>query len=302
MKKWVYSILTVNILIIIIFTATYRFGIVKSSAIDEGMAGKEKYMNITTTNKPLYYMVKDLVKDKHAVEYMLKSEEELWNYQYTEDSLTNIEKKDLFFYNGGNLEPWAEGFIYKLKKDKVSSINVSRGIKLNYITNGKRYGDKDIKENPYYWLGIEEYKVALSNIKNALAEKDPVNRDFYEKNYEKKLKEIGYLEEDIKYVSDKLKSYSLIITSEEFDYITNYLGVINTKIMRHKEVNQENINKLFKDSKAIVFFEKDNKVKSELESMVNYPNTEKVYLVKYDGEKDYIELIKENINALKKIK
>lgn len=299
MKKWIYAVLTINIIVIVIFAATYRFGVVKSSAISREKESSEKYLNIVVTSKPLYYIVKDITQDKHNVEYMFKTEQEIFEYKYTEDSISNIEKKDLFFYNGGNLEPWIEGFTAKLKKDRLSAVNVSRGVKLSLLDNPKRYGDKEIKENPYYWLGIEEYKIALSNIKNAIEEKDPVNRQLYEKNYEKKLKEISIVEEEMKEATSKLNIYSLIISGDKFDYMLSSLGLTNVKTIKLKEFNKDNASKILKDSKSIIFLEKKDLL---AEDAIKSNTTQIIYLEKYNEEKDYIDVIKSNIKSIKELK
>lgn len=299
MKKFIYGIITINVIVIVIFAATYRFGIVKSSAIVREKESSEKYLNIVVTSKPLYYIVKDIAGDKHNVEYMFKTEKDIWEYKYTEDSINNIEKKDLFFYNGANLEPWIDSFTAKLKKDKLSTINVSRGVKLNLLDNPRKYGDKEIKENPYYLLGIEEYKIALSNIKNSIEEKDPVNRQFYEKNYEKKLKEIYIAEEEMKVSISKLNHYSLILSKDEFDYGLNSFNLTNIRL---KEFDKDISNKILKNQKAIIILEKDESLNEDIQYTMKDNNSQVIYLEKYNGDKDYINIIKDNMKIIKEIK
>lgn len=299
MKKFIYGIITINVIVIVIFAATYRFGIVKSSAIVREKESSEKYLNIVVTSKPLYYVVKDIAGDKHNVEYMFKTEKDIWEYKYTEDSINNIEKKDLFFYNGANLEPWIDSFTAKLKKDKLSTINVSRGVKLNLLDNPRKYGDKEIKENPYYLLGIEEYKIALSNIKNSIEEKDPVNRQFYEKNYEKKLKEIYIAEEEMKVSISKLNHYSLILSKDEFDYGLNSFNLTNIRL---KEFDKDISNKILKNQKAIIILEKDESLNEDIQYTMKDNNSQVIYLEKYNGDKDYINIIKDNMEIIKEIK
>ncbi|WP_051652481.1 metal ABC transporter substrate-binding protein [Clostridium algidicarnis] len=299
MKKFIYGIVTINVIVIVIFAATYRFGIVKSSAIVGEKESSEKYLNIVVTSKPLYYIVKDITGDKHNVEYMFKTEQDILEYNYTEDSINNIEKKDLFFYNGANLEPWIDVFTAKLKKDKLSTVNVSRGVKLNLLDNPRKYGDKEIKENPYYLLGIEEYKIALSNIKNSIEEKDPVNRQFYEKNYEKKLKEISIVEEEMKEAIGKLNTYSIIVSSDEFDYGLNSFNLTNVRLKRFDKNISDSI---LKDQKAIIILEKSDSSNEDIQSTMKDNNSQIIYMEKYNGDKDYLNVIKDNMKIIKDAK
>ena len=153
----------------------------------------EVNLNIMVTDKFLYFMTKDIVNDKHFVQYMFKNKEEEFNYIYSKDSLNNISKQDLFIYNGAGLEPWINEFLDKLNKSKVGVINISRGINLLSYNKQVKYKNLVLKNNPYYWLNIDNYKIALLNIKNSIQDKDPRNRDYYEKNFSNKLKELeGY--------------------------------------------------------------------------------------------------------------
>lgn len=51
-----------------------------------------------------------------------------------------------------------------------------------------KFENKVLKDNPYYFLNLNNYKIVLSNTKNAIQDKDPSNRDFYEKKFFKYIK------------------------------------------------------------------------------------------------------------------
>ncbi len=58
------------------------------------------------------------------------------------------------------MEPWHDELISNLNKGNLGIINSSRGIRtVNF--NGENSG----KENPYYMVGYDEYKIELYNIK-----------------------------------------------------------------------------------------------------------------------------------------
>ena len=89
----------------------------------------------------------------------------------------------------------------------------------------------DSKEevNPYYYLGINEYKIALYNTKIALQEKDIANRDYYEKNYDEIIKEIDSFMKEVKLALEKGKEYKILVDSNKFDYFFKNLGISLSK-------------------------------------------------------------------------
>jgi hypothetical protein len=98
---------------------------------------------------------------------MFKSRVDELNFKFTNDSLDNISKNDLLIYMGGGFEPWINGFVDKLDKSNVTPINVSRGVKFISYDKPVKINDTEFKDNPYYLMNIDNYKIALMNIKNS---------------------------------------------------------------------------------------------------------------------------------------
>jgi ABC-type Zn uptake system ZnuABC Zn-binding protein ZnuA len=173
---------------------------------------RDKYLNIMTVNKPQYDMVKKIIKEKNNVEYMFTNEKEINEFKYSEDVLKNISNMDLFIYTGTSFEPWSNSFIDELKKGNLGIINLARGIRLLNFEN-----DGDNKENPYYFEGIEEYKIALYNVKAAVQDRDPQNRDYYEANYNEAIK---IFEDSIKEYDEKIK----LLSDYKFIKLNNFIS------------------------------------------------------------------------------
>ena len=232
---------------------------------ENGVEGiKDSPLNITTVNKNQYFMVKSIVLDKHNVEYLSDNEKEIYDFKYGEDIINNISERDLFIYSGMNNEPWINEFIGKLKKGDLGIINMSRGIKtLTYEKNGV------VSENPYYWLGINEYKIALYNIKSAIQEKDPKNKNYYEENYSNVIRDIEKYIKDISVELEKYKDYTILTNTNTFDYLLNDLGL--TKIMIEEEITRSVLLEKNLDENKIIFIKEKNIMESpiKLESKID---------------------------------
>ncbi|NSJ90374.1 zinc ABC transporter solute-binding protein, partial [Coprococcus sp. MSK.21.13] len=151
-------------------------------------------LGIVVTDKLLYYMTRKITGERHFVEYIFKDRNMERNFKATKDNLNSVSKEDLFIYNGLDVEPWFNEFTAKLDKNKVGVINISRGINLINYTKEKKHNGNNILRNPYYWMNIDNYKIALLNIKNSIQDKDPKNRDYYEENFQEEIKELSLLE------------------------------------------------------------------------------------------------------------
>ncbi len=166
--------------IMIIITLTFSIGMgvfanpLLANTENDQKEDREKYLNIMTVNKPQYKMVRKIVKDKHNVQYMMTEETDINEFKYNKQIIENVSNMDLFIYSGTSFEPWTNSFINELKKGSMGIINLSRGMRLlNYD------GNESSKENPYYFEGIDSYKIALYNVKAAIQDRDPKNRDYY---------------------------------------------------------------------------------------------------------------------------
>lgn len=249
---------------------------------------RDKFLNIITVNKSQYDMVKRIVKDRNSVEYMLTSEKDITEFKYNDEVLSNISNMDLFIYSGTSFEPWTNSFIDELQKGNLGIINLARGIRiLSYDENGIN------KENPYYFEGIEEYKIALYNVKAAIQDRDPQNRDYYEENYNEAIK---IFDNKIKEYDDKIKAledYKFITLNNDFDYFTKALN-LNTINLNNNEIEEFiKVNKL--DPKKIIFI-----VDGEQGSRINLSGYNTVNLWKYYGDMSFDDLILYNINELSK--
>jgi ABC-type Zn uptake system ZnuABC Zn-binding protein ZnuA len=267
-------------------------------------------LNIMTTDKLLYGMVKSIVRDRHSVEYMFKDRNTELNFQFTDDSLNNIAKQDLFIFTGAGFEPWMNDFINKLNKNRVGVINVSRGIKLLSYNKVVKYKDTILRENPYYLLNPDNYKIALMNIKNSIQDKDPKNRDIYETNFSKALKNLDVYQKDLKSVTDKLGDCNFIVIEDELSYFVKYnnLNVLdlggdkNTiQIMPSDSSAKEAAEAKLKNSKNLVLLYSNNEVLKDNAAVIKKYNIKTVNIKLCNGDVGYEELLKSNIESLKSI-
>jgi len=267
----------------------------------------EVNLKIMTTNKLLNYMVKDIVKDKHYVNYMFKNETEQWNFVFSKDSLENISSQNLFIYVGASFEPWIGSFIDGLNKTSVGVINASRGVKLMDYDYEVKYKDTVLKDNPYYWLNISNYKVMMLNIKNVIEEKDPENRGFYEDNFAKVKKEAETYEKGLEDIADKAKDCLFLVQGDRLDYFMKDNDLKYLKLNEYysipieKRVEREDFEKKLKEAKKLILLYEAESDRLVNEVLINEYNIKTANVIAYKEGYTFQQILKYNIDSLNNV-
>lgn len=286
MKKLTYALVIFTF--ILFLGLTFSYNPLMANPTDVLDKEKDVYLNILTVNKEIYKMTKALVGNKHNVEYLFNNEKEVKEFKISDNVIDNILNMDLFIYNGLGYEPWINDIVDSAKNSNVGIINMSRGIRT--ITKDLSVG---YEENPYYLLGFNEYKIALYNIKTALQERDIKNRNYYEENYNKLVKELDEFltksKEEIKLYED----YSIVTNTDKFDYLLRELGLQAIKI----KDNEEDID-VSKVDKIIFIYDKDNENIDDLKKTMKSEYT----YIGLSSEEDTDVLTKNIIDIIEVIK
>ena len=277
----------------LIITAAFFLGIggvsktLMADTSENEKNNRDVYLNIITVNKPEYEMVKEIAGDKHNIEYMFKNTKDIKDYKYDENTLKNISNMDLFFYSGaGNENATINNMINGLDKSNLGVVNLSRGIReLKYKVDGK-----DI-QNPYYYLGIPEYKIMLYNAKAALQEKDPANRDYYEGNYNKLVKSIDESKSSFDKNTKGIDKYTFVLENKKLEYFFKGLG-INFKVLPEKSSLEDYAKGNNLNVKDIVF------VKSEDSKYKGKEDVKTINLDSFNDNKEFKKIINDNMKQL----
>ncbi len=170
-------------------------------------------------------------------------------------------------------------------------------------------------------MNLNNYKIVLSNTKNAIQDKDPSNRDFYEKNfsniqdkdpsnrdfYEKNfsnmLKRIESYEEEFSKISDKTSEFVFIVDEDKLDYFIKYLNLNILKIKRDEKdkiTNEKEVEDICKKHKEkCIFLSSSNDILKNNEKLLDKYKVKPLLLKIYDNDILYEDMIQYNISLLK---
>ncbi len=150
---------------------------------------------------------------------------------------------------------------------------------------------------------MNNYKIVLSNTKNAIQDKDPSNRDFYEKNFSNILKRIDGYEEEFSKISDKTGEFVFIVDEDKLDYFIKYLNVNTLKIKRDEKdniTNEREIEDICKKYKGkCVLLSSSNDILKNNKNLLDKYKIKPLLLKIYDNDILYEDMIQYNISLLK---
>lgn len=257
-----------------------------ANATYDSEANRDVYLNIMTCNKVQYEMVKAIAGDKHNVLFMFINEEDSLNFKYTQETTNNLENMDLFLYSGNGYEPWVSKLNDSISNGKVGIIDLSRGIRtIDFQSN------ENSKVNPYYWTGVDEYKIALYNIKSAIQDKDPLNREIYEENYDDAVNKVDIYVRATSDQTSKLSEYTFIALDDYLDYFYKNISITPLKL-KGKTVEEVIIENKLDPIKVVILKDKDTKFEEIGFKVIN--------LEKYNGNNSAEEIIVNNYKNLYK--
>jgi zinc transport system substrate-binding protein len=276
---------------------------------EEGENGKDKPL-IYTSIYPIYDFANNVGKDKISLKMMIPPGSEPHDWEPTAKMMTELEKADVFIYNGAGMEPWAEKMIGAVNNKKLIVVEASNGIDLLKSGQCEHEGEE---YDPHVWLDPNNAIKQTENIKNALIQVDPDNKEFYELNCREYVDKLLDLDREIEQVVEKLKYKELVVTHAAFGYFTNRYGLKQIAVKGLTPQEEPSAAKLTEIAKLL----KEKELKYVYLETLSDPRLSEVLAREVGAKtallnpiggvtsedikqgKDYLFIMKENLNTLR---
>lgn len=255
-------------------------------------------INIITTVYPLEYISTRLYGENSVINSIYPDGINIQEYKISSKEYKDFSKQDLFIYNG--LTTDRDIALKLLNKNKdILIMDANFGMEF-------QYGIEELWLNPSNLLMISQ------NIKNSLSElidskyiKNEINS-----SYEELKVELSELDADIKLLSENAKNKTIVVASKSLQYLNKYgFDVIFIDDTTETENNIAKVKKLI-DNNSIKYIyilenDKESKIFEQLKSdkkitSLTIDKIDNITDEQRDNKEDYITLMKQNIELLKK--
>ncbi|CRF33732.1 ABC transporter substrate-binding protein [Brachyspira suanatina] len=200
----------------IIFILSLLVGCSNASKNNQKQDSSDK-LKVYASIYPMYDFAKKICGDKADVYNMTSAGSEPHDFEITSKDMANLTKANLFIYNGGGMEHWVDTV-----KDSIKE--------LKYIESSSNIDNEGL--DPHFWLSPIKAKKQMENIKNALAEIDAANADYYNSNYNFYADRLDELDNHFRDVLLNVQNTNLVVTHPAFGHFCKEYSLNQVAIAR----------------------------------------------------------------------
>ena len=272
---------------------------------------------ILTSFYPIYIMTLNVTNGAKNIEVSNMAEKLagcIHDYTLTTTDLRKFENADIFIQNGAGLENFSDKIASSYPNVKI--ISAAQNV-TNFIYSDGKNDDTEKNEdgeeeesNSHIWLSIENYKKEVQAITTELSTLNLENADIYRKNCNTYLQKLDDLQEKFKKLN--LQGEKAICLNESLEYLLKENGIDETFVETdHEQASisakmvKDIISKMQEENIKSIFIDKDDSDK--LAKVLQNETNAKIYVLNsgMNGKDDlnsYINIMEENLKALKQIK
>jgi zinc transport system substrate-binding protein len=178
------------------------------------------HLHVVASFYPLQDFARQVGGSRVYVTNMTPGGTEPHDYEPPTKALADAEKAPVFIYNGGQMEPWVQGF---LKGYTGVTVKSSNGIELLHAASED---NPDVRVNdPHFWLDPVLAQRIVDNIASGLSTADPVNRSYYLHNATVYKQQLSKLDADFRTGLANCSLHTIVTSHDAFTYLGKRYGL-----------------------------------------------------------------------------
>lgn len=217
-KRFIFAVLLV-IIIVAVISAVFARG--------QRQVAQDK-IEVTASVYPMAEFAQQVGGDKVHVTNITPVGTEPHDFEPSPQDIIKIEQSKVFIYTGAGFEPWADRVVPTLQG--VTVINASEGIPLLRATPEAGEKPNPHGTDPHFYLDPVLDQKVVHTIARKLAEVDPANRAFYEKNASIYAKKLADLDKEYRTGLIICNSRDIVTAHASFAYIAKRYNLVQIPI------------------------------------------------------------------------
>lgn len=237
-------------------------------------------IEVVTSVYPAYDFSVKVASDAANVTNIMPSGADAHSFEPTPLDIAKIQEADVFVYHGLGLESWVDSVLESIDTTKVKVVSLSSVSNLMMLEEGEDdHGEhvhdheEDHDHGPYdvhTWLSIDNAKLQVQAIKDALVSVDSDNKAVYESNFESTIKKLDELKLSYESLKDFGDHLDMLVDHKAYGYIANEYNIHQMSIIRGSLSEEPTAQEL---QESIAFI-KDNHIES---IFISPSSTQRVY-------------------------
>ncbi|TCS83101.1 metal ABC transporter substrate-binding protein [Tepidibacillus fermentans] len=171
-----------------------------------------------------FYVLADFAKkiggDYVEVTNMIPAGTEPHDFEPTPKQIAQLQKADLFVYNGTGFDQWAKKIVEN-NQGKMTVVNSTEGIRLLTLNEEEKNHKNGGGADPHVWLNPMNAMIQAEKIKDGLIKVDPSHKDTYTKNYEQLRESFIQLDKTYQYKLKDAKAREIFVSHAAFGYLAD---------------------------------------------------------------------------------
>jgi len=312
-----------NKLILLVLISTILFTACSKKSGLNKLADNENKISVVTSFYVVYDFAGKIGGDKVSVKNLLPAGSDPHGWEPSPKDIINIEKADIFIYNGANMEGWVDKVLESIGNKNLIAVEASKDVALlkaedEHVQEQENENeDEDEHEHlydPHVWLDPMMAKIQMKSITEALVQFDSDNADYYQENFEKYSEELDKLDKEYKEAILSFNKKDIVVSHEAFGYLCLAYGLNQVGISGLDAEAEPTASRMVevadfaKDNDvSVIFFDKmvnpkiADTIASSTDAKVDVLNPISSLSQKEIKEgKDYFAIMRENLEALKR--
>lgn len=301
-------------LFFIVLVAILIFGFLVFFPFRKNEEKNNNELRVVASFYPLAYFAEEITQGEAVITLITPDGVEAHHFEPTPGDLISIRNAQIFFFQGGGFDPWAETVASQIPRREIRIINMIEEIKKeNELVKVSSDGEEDLID-PHIWLDPTSAIKEVEIIRNELKISDPSKATMYEKNANHSIQALKNFDQEFERGLKNCQLREIVVSHDAFGYLAKRYQFSLIPLMGLspeeepslerlsevvKEMKEKNIEWFFVEPLSEEGIENTLQNETGAQSLILHP-IETLTLEERREGKNYFSLMRENFENLKK--